>query len=46
MRLAGILGNNDGEKTGLTKTFSKLGGEFGGEFLTPRRGRSEDRCLP
>lgn len=33
MRLAGIFGNNDGEKQGLSKMFQKLDGAFGGDFL-------------
>ncbi len=36
MRFAGIFGNNDGEQIGLMKTFGKLGGELGGDFLALR----------
>ncbi|MBF0620815.1 MAG: metallophosphoesterase [Magnetococcales bacterium] len=31
--LAGVLGNNDGEKLGLYKTFEKFGAQFTGDFL-------------
>ncbi len=34
LRLAGIFGNNDGEKAGLTKVFSTMGAKLGGDFLS------------
>jgi uncharacterized protein len=31
-KLIGVLGNNDGEKLGLSKNFQEIGGELHGEF--------------
>ena len=33
LNIAGVFGNNDGEKLGIAKVFSKLGGRFQGDFL-------------
>jgi putative phosphoesterase len=33
LNLAGVFGNNDGEKLGIAKTFAKVGGRFEGDFL-------------
>ncbi len=38
MRIAGIYGNNDGERPGLKKMFRRLGGELGGDFLALEEG--------
>ncbi|OSM05324.1 metallophosphoesterase [Magnetofaba australis] len=32
--VAGVLGNNDGEKYGLARAYADIGGRFGGDFMT------------
>lgn len=33
LAVAGVFGNNDGEKLGIAKAFEKIGGRFEGDFL-------------
>ena len=33
LNMAGVFGNNDGEKLGISKAYDKIGGRFEGDFL-------------
>lgn len=33
LKMAGVFGNNDGEKLGIARVFEKIGGRFEGDFL-------------